>query len=71
MLSAHGFFVPDSEYLVDPEGLVQHAAEEIAVFNSCIYCGAMFGRTVEGEGPGCRGEASATGTRSRPEAYGG
>lgn len=47
----HGFFLPDGEYLVDAAGLVAHAAEEIGVFNTCLYCGAMFGRYVnENEG---------------------
>jgi pre-60S factor REI1 len=42
----HGFFLPDAEYLVDRAGLVEHAAEEVGVFNTCLYCGAMFARYV-------------------------
>ncbi|KNZ52969.1 hypothetical protein VP01_3381g2 [Puccinia sorghi] len=33
MLSAHGFFLPDQEYLVDKLGLLAYMAEVVAVWN--------------------------------------
>ncbi|KAG2150806.1 C2H2 type zinc-finger-domain-containing protein [Suillus clintonianus] len=38
MSSAHSFFVPDAEYLVDLTGLITYLGEKIAVGNVCIYC---------------------------------
>ncbi|KAH0827776.1 C2H2 type zinc-finger-domain-containing protein [Lanmaoa asiatica] len=38
MSSAHSFFIPDADYLVDITGLVNYLAEKIAVGNVCIYC---------------------------------
>ncbi|KAI9463760.1 C2H2 type zinc-finger-domain-containing protein [Boletus coccyginus] len=38
MSSAHSFFIPDADYLVDIAGLINHLAEKIAVGNVCIYC---------------------------------
>jgi len=38
MASAHSFFVPDADYLVDINGLITYLGEKIAVGNVCIYC---------------------------------
>lgn len=38
MSSAHSFFVPDADYLVDLPGLITYLGEKIAVGNVCIYC---------------------------------
>lgn len=38
MSSAHSFFIPDADYLVDTTGLINYLAEKIAVGNLCIYC---------------------------------
>ncbi|ESK92937.1 zinc finger protein 622-like protein [Moniliophthora roreri MCA 2997] len=38
MSSAHSFFIPDSEYLIDLSGLITYLGEKIAVGNVCIYC---------------------------------
>ncbi|KIP06589.1 hypothetical protein PHLGIDRAFT_118810 [Phlebiopsis gigantea 11061_1 CR5-6] len=38
MSSAHSFFIPDAEYLVDLTGLITYLGEKIAVGNVCIYC---------------------------------
>jgi pre-60S factor REI1 len=38
MSVAHGFFIPDAEYLVDVSGLIAYLGEKIAVGNACIYC---------------------------------
>ena len=38
MSSAHSFFVPDAEYLIDITGLISYLGEKIAVGNVCIYC---------------------------------
>jgi len=43
MRVAHNLHIPDAEYVVDMPGLIAHLAEEIAVWNTCIYCGAGFG----------------------------
>ncbi|THU95494.1 hypothetical protein K435DRAFT_666271 [Dendrothele bispora CBS 962.96] len=40
MSSAHSFFIPDADYLVDLPGLIQYLGEKIAVGNVCIYCNA-------------------------------
>lgn len=42
MHSAHGFFIPDREYLVDEAGLVNYLAEVLSLWNACIFCGAAF-----------------------------
>lgn len=49
MSTAHSFFVPEADYLVDLTGLITYLGEKIAVGNVCIYCngkGREF-RTVE------------------------
>ncbi|KIK67107.1 hypothetical protein GYMLUDRAFT_850880 [Collybiopsis luxurians FD-317 M1] len=38
MASMHSFFIPDAEYLVDVEGLINYLGEKIAVGNVCIFC---------------------------------
>ncbi|KAJ6499442.1 C2H2 type zinc-finger-domain-containing protein [Mycena sanguinolenta] len=38
MSTAHSFFVPDAEYLIDIPGLISYLGEKIAVGNVCIYC---------------------------------
>ncbi|OAX44160.1 hypothetical protein K503DRAFT_730165 [Rhizopogon vinicolor AM-OR11-026] len=38
MASAHSFFIPDADYLVDLPGLITYLGEKIAVGNVCIYC---------------------------------
>ncbi|KAF8471429.1 hypothetical protein DFH94DRAFT_847400 [Russula ochroleuca] len=37
-LSPHSFFIPDTEYLVDPTGLIAYLGEKVAVGDVCIYC---------------------------------
>uniref|UniRef100_M4B3P2 C2H2-type domain-containing protein n=1 Tax=Hyaloperonospora arabidopsidis (strain Emoy2) TaxID=559515 RepID=M4B3P2_HYAAE len=38
MLNEHGFFIPDVEFLVDPEGLIGYLAEKVKVGFYCLYC---------------------------------
>ncbi|CAI5738704.1 unnamed protein product [Peronospora destructor] len=38
MLKEHGFFIPDVEFLVDPEGLIKYLAEKVKVGFYCLYC---------------------------------
>jgi pre-60S factor REI1 len=38
MHTAHSFFIPDADYLVDLSGLLTYLGEKIAVGNVCIYC---------------------------------
>lgn len=38
MLKEHGFFVPDVEFLVNPEGLVAYLAEKVKLGQICLYC---------------------------------
>jgi pre-60S factor REI1 len=38
MLKEHGFFIPDVEFLVDPEGLAGYLAEKVKVGFYCLYC---------------------------------
>lgn len=37
----HGMFVPEKQYLVDPEGLLQSLQERIQELYECLYCGKM------------------------------
>lgn len=32
------FFIPDVEYLKDPEGLVGYVEEKVKLGNICLYC---------------------------------
>ncbi len=38
MSSAHSFFIPDRDYLVDLPGLLTYLGEKIAVGNTCLAC---------------------------------
>ena len=38
MSKAHGFFIPDLEYLTDLEGLIEYLGEKVGVGNFCTYC---------------------------------
>lgn len=38
MSKVHGFFVPDSEYIVDLPGLVTYLADKVSIGNICLYC---------------------------------
>jgi len=38
MQKEHGFFLPDREYLKDPQGLITYLGEKIAIGNVCIWC---------------------------------
>jgi pre-60S factor REI1 len=38
MSTAHSFFIPDADYLIDLSGLISYLGEKIAVGNICIYC---------------------------------
>ena len=38
MSKAHGFFIPDSEYLSDLPGLMAYLADKVSVGNICLYC---------------------------------
>lgn len=38
MTVAHSFFIPDIEFLVDVEGLIQYLGEKISIGNVCLYC---------------------------------
>jgi pre-60S factor REI1 len=38
MAKSHSFFVPDAEFLVDPEGLLQYLGDKISIANVCIFC---------------------------------
>ncbi|RPD63908.1 hypothetical protein L227DRAFT_521124 [Lentinus tigrinus ALCF2SS1-6] len=46
MSSAHSFFVPDADFLVDLVGLITYLGEKIAIGNTCIYCNSEF-RTLD------------------------
>lgn len=34
----HGFFLPERDYLVDLEGLINYLSETIAVLHQCLFC---------------------------------
>ncbi|CAN0420829.1 unnamed protein product, partial [Ectocarpus sp. 8 AP-2014] len=38
MLRHHGFFIPDVEYLQDPEGLIAYVEEKVKLGFICLYC---------------------------------
>ncbi|KIO31262.1 hypothetical protein M407DRAFT_19641 [Tulasnella calospora MUT 4182] len=38
MTRQHGFFIPDTEYLLDLPGLLTYLGDKIAVSNVCIWC---------------------------------
>ena len=39
MLHAHGFFIPDAEYLIDMESLLSYLFAVISIFHECLFCG--------------------------------
>lgn len=41
MLKSHGMFVPEKDYLVDPEGLIKWLYRKINENNECLYCHAI------------------------------
>lgn len=43
MNQAHGFFIPNQDYLIDLESLLSYLALLIADFNECLHCGAIKG----------------------------
>ncbi|CAE6429417.1 unnamed protein product [Rhizoctonia solani] len=47
MSSAHSFFIPDAEYLVDLQGLIAYLGEKIAVGNVCIACPSREFRSMD------------------------
>jgi pre-60S factor REI1 len=42
MLRKYGFFLPDSEYLTDMEGLLGYCQEKIKLGHICLYCQRVF-----------------------------
>lgn len=42
MAKMFGFFIPDSEYLSDLEGLLEHLGEKVKRGQRCIYCQKIF-----------------------------
>ena len=38
MARQHSFFIPDIEYLVDLQGLIEYLGEKISVHNLCLFC---------------------------------
>jgi pre-60S factor REI1 len=38
MTKSHGFFIPDLEYNVDLEGLVDYLGQKVSLTNICLYC---------------------------------
>ena len=43
----HGTFIPEKDYLVDLEGLVQYLGDKVWTLHECLYCGKAR-RTAEG-----------------------
>lgn len=48
MTSAHSFFIPDAEYLIDLEGLLTYLGYKVGVGKVCLWCGGRTYRTVRG-----------------------
>jgi hypothetical protein len=42
MSAAHGFFLPDAEYVCDLEGLLEHLSAQVRLGHSCLYCPRRF-----------------------------
>lgn len=38
MSMAHGFFIPELDYLVDIKGLIEYLCEKVGIGNMCLYC---------------------------------
>ena len=47
MYKKYGFFVPDTDYLIDNEGLIGYCAEKVKLGRTCLYCQRIF-KTWEG-----------------------
>lgn len=43
MATKFGFFIPDAEYLVDLDGLVEYLGEKVKLGGYCLYCQKIFG----------------------------
>lgn len=46
MVKKYSFFVPDIEYLVDLEGLLEYLQEKVRLGNMCLYCEKRFSSTI-------------------------
>jgi len=46
MRHAHGFTIPEEEYLVDLEGLLRRLGEEVGSWNVCICCAKGYGGNI-------------------------
>lgn len=44
MAKAHGFFIPDIEYLKDLPGLIEYLGQKVSIGYVCLYCNGK-GRT--------------------------
>lgn len=42
MINVHGFFIPDSEYIIDLKEFVKYLDMKIGVGNVCLYCNREF-----------------------------
>lgn len=42
MANKYSFYLPDSEYCIDLEGLLGYCSEKIRIGNICLYCQKMF-----------------------------
>lgn len=42
MTNKYSFYLPDSEYCIDLEGLLGYCSEKIRIGNICLYCQKMF-----------------------------
>ncbi len=47
MSEVHSFFIPDVEYLVDLEGLLQYLGEKISIGNICLFCNGKSFNSME------------------------
>ncbi|GAA5969989.1 hypothetical protein JCM11641_000220 [Rhodosporidiobolus odoratus] len=47
MRQAHSFVVPEEEYLVDLEGLLNRLGEEVGTWNVCVCCGKGYGGNID------------------------
>lgn len=46
MRHAHGFTIPEEEFLVDLEGLLRRLGEEVGTWNVCICCAKGYGGNI-------------------------
>lgn len=46
MFKAHGLYIPEKKYLVDPEGLIGYLGEKIGLGNVCLVCSYQ-GKNIE------------------------